>query len=343
MLRTPLACYALPLLLLLTGCQRTQPRVVLYCAQDQEFAETVFDAFQKQSGLTIAPRYDTESTKSVSLYEDLLREANRPRCDVHWNNEILSTIRLRRAGLLEPHASPSAAPFPASAKAEDGTWHAFAARARVLLVNTKLIPEAEWPRSVLDLAEPKWKGKVALAKPQFGTTATHAACLFEVLGKDKAQDFFRRLRDNATVLSGNKAVAEAVGQGQIAVGLTDTDDAIAEVKAGKPVAIVFPDRDAPAGSRLGTLFIPNTVAIVKGCPNPAGARQLVDYLLSPEVEKRLAETASAQIPLNPQVQATLPTAIPRPGAVKAMDVNFEAAADLWDEVQAFLAKEFARP
>jgi len=94
---------------------------------------------------------------------------------------------------------------------------------------------------------------------------------------------------------------------------------------------------------MGTLFIPNTLAIIRGCPNPDGARKLVDYLLSPEVEAKLAQTASHQIPLNPQVKTQLPKQIERPEAVKTMEVDFEKAADLWDEVQSFLRNEFARP
>lgn len=330
------------------GCSR-QPRVVVYCAQDQEFAEQIFADFQKQAsqtqpGLTVAPHYDTETTKSVSLYEELVREAERPRCDVYWNNEILSTIRLQRKGLLEPYASPSAAPYPAWCRGPDGSWHAFAARARVLLVNTKLVPEAERPKSLLDLTDPRWKGKAAMAKPQYGTSATQAACLFDVLGKEKARAYYLGLRDNqVAILGGNKHVAEAVGAGQFAVGVTDTDDAIDEVKKGWPVVIVFPDSDRPAGERMGTLFIPNTVAVIKGAPNGAGGRQLVDFLLSPEVEKTLAESASHQIPLNPNVKAKLPEALEPARKAKAMEVDWNKAADVWDEVQGFLAEQFARP
>src|SRR5204863_9687972 len=142
------------------------------------------------------------------------------------------------------------------------------------------------------------------------------------------------------LVAGNKQAAEAVGQGQCLVGLTDTDDAIAELDAGKPVRIVFPDRDAPPNSKMGTLFIPNTLAVIKGCPNPDGARKLVDYLLSAEVEKRLAEAESHQVPLNPQVRAALPKEIERPreagGSVKSMQVDFGKATDLWDETQTFL-------
>ena len=325
------------------GCGSQKKRVVLYCAQDQEFADQVLGEFTQRTGLKVDPKFDTEADKSVSLYVELVNEKARPRCDVHWNNEILSTIRLQRQGLLEPYRSPSADPYPASAKARDDTWHAFAARARILIVNTNLVPEAERPRSLLDLTDPRWKGRVAMAKPQFGTSATQAACLFEVLGPEQARKFYLGLRDNnVRIVPGNKQVAEGVGQGQFAIGITDTDDAIAEVEAGRPVTIVFPDRDRSNGDRMGTLFIPNTVAVIRGCPNPEGARKLVDYLLSPEVEGKLAETASHQIPLNPQVKARLPKEITRPQAVKTMDVDFDKAADLWDEVQTFLRNEFAR-
>lgn len=319
-------------------------RVVLYCAQDQEFAEGVLDDFNKRSDLKVAPRFDTEAQKSVAFYEEIVREADRPRCDVWWNNEILGTIRMQKKGLLEPYRSPSAEPYPDFAKSKDGSWTAFAARARVLIVNTNLVPENERPKSLFDLTDPKWKGKAAMGKPAFGTTATHAACLFEVLGPDKAKEFYRGLRDNEIhVTPGNKHVAQKVAEGVYAVGMTDTDDAIIEIKAGKPVVMIFPDGDRPKDDRMGTLFLPNTLAIVKGCPNPEGAKKLVDFLLSEEVEGKLARAAGQQIPLNPKVRERPHEQIQTPATVKAMDVDFEKAAELWDEVQTFLRNEFARP
>jgi len=327
------------------GCSgHAKSRVVVYCAQDREFAEEIFKEFTHQTSLEVTPKYDIESEKSVGLVLEIVRGKDRPRCDVHWNNEILGTILLQRQGLLEPYASPSAAPYPAFSKTKDDTWHAFAERARVLLVNTNLIPKPEdRPRSLLDLTDPRWKGRVVMAKPQFGMSATQAACLFEVLGREKAKQYYLGLRNNGIqIVPGNKQVAEGVGEGRFAVGFTDTDDAIAELKAGRPVAIVFPDRDAPKDSRMGTLFIPNTVAIVRGSPNQAGAKKLVDYLLSPEVEAKLAEAESHQIPMNPEVQAVPPKEFVSRKTAKAMDVDFEKAADLWDEVQEFLRNEFAR-
>lgn len=331
-------------LLTISGCSRPEERVVVYCAQDREFAERIFAEFDRSSNLKVQPKFDTEANKSVSLAVDLAAEAERPRADVHWNNEILATIRLARQGLYAPYRSANAADFPAWSTADDGSWQAFAARARVLIVNTDLVPEADRPKSILDLTDPKWKGKVAIAKPQFGTTATQAACLFEVLGPDTAKAFYHGLMKNdVQVVAGNKQTATAVSEGRFAIGLTDTDDALIELKAGMPVAIVYPDRDGhPAFPRLGVLYIPNTVALVKGGPNPEGAKKLVDYLLAAPTEAALAEGGGFQIPLNPKVEATLPPQILRPSQVKAMDVDFAKAADLWDEAQSFLRDEFAR-
>jgi len=326
------------------GCSRSDPRVVLYCAQDREFAESIIDDFTIGSGISIVPKFDTEANKSVSLFEELVREANHPRCDVHWNNEIINTIRLQQKGLLEPYESPSASAFPDWARAKDRTWTAFAGRARVLIINTNLVPESERPKSLLELTDPKWKGKICMAKPQFGTTATQAACLFDVLGADRAKAFYRGLKSNdVAIVAGNKQSAVAVGQGRYAIGLTDTDDAMAEVDAKQPVVLIFTDRDGhPEFPRMGTLFIPNTAAIIKGAPNSDAAKKFVDYLLSPGVEQKLAEGPSRQIPLNPNVEAKLPAQIVTPKQAKPMAADFVKAAEIWDEVQTFLRAEFAQ-
>ena len=249
----------------------------------------------------------------------------------------MNTIRLKEKGLLAPFHPSRESDLPATFRAKDGTWYGFAARGRILLVNTKLVSEADRPKGIKDLLNPRWKGKIAMAKPLFGTTATHAACLFTTWGDDKAKQFFRDLKANGVqVLSGNKQVAQAVGSGEAAIGLTDTDDAMGEIDAGNAVTIVYPDRE-PGG--LGTLFIPNTLAIVKGAPHQKAAEALADHLLSPEVESALAKGPSAQIPLlrSTEVKARVET----PKTVRAMEVDFEAAAKQWDKVAAFLVSEFS--
>ncbi len=323
--------------LLLAGCwDSSQSEVVVYTALDSEFSQPIFDDFEKRSDVSVRAKFDVESTKTVGLTAAIIEERNRPRCDVFWNNEIVNTLRLKREGLLEVYRPAIAEKYPAAFRSDDGTWHGFAARARVLIVNTEKLPENEWPGSIRDLADPKWRGRCCIAKPLFGTTASHAACLFAAWGDDEAKQFFRKLKANqVSIRSGNKDVARSVSDGQFAFGLTDTDDAIVEIEQGRPVAIIYPDQ---GDGGLGTLFIPNTVAIIKGCPNPERARRLVDYLLSAEVEKKLAEGRSAQIPLNPEVEADVRVKTPR--TIKAMQVDFEAAADKWDAAAEFLAEEF---
>jgi iron(III) transport system substrate-binding protein len=326
------------LVLMLSGCRSgSEPEVIVYAALDAEFSRPIFSDFTEQTGIAVRPKFDAESTKTVGLTQLILQERNRARCDVFWNNEILNTLRLQRQGLLEVYRPTIAGQYPEAFRSPQGTWHGFAARARVLVVNTELLSEAEWPRSIRDLADPKWSGRCGIAKPLAGTTATHAACLFAHWGDDEAKKFFRALNANdVSVLSGNKQVATWVSGGQLSFGLTDTDDAIIEKEKGLPVEIVYPDQEEGG---LGTLFIPNTLAIIQGGPNPESARRLVDYLLSPEVEAKLAAGRSAQIPLNPHVKAKV--RVQTPQTVKPMQVDFQQAAEKWDAAAEFLRDEFA--
>lgn len=327
---------AIVLLCCTTGCPSRQPEVVVYAALDREFSEPMLDEFTKASNIRVLAKYDDESTKSVGLTNILIQEASRPRCDVFWNNEILNTLRLEEKGLLEAYASPVAGMYPEMYRSPQGSWHGFAARARVLIVNTDLVSESERPKSIYDLADARWKGKVGIARPIAGTTATHAAVLFATLGDEQAKEFFHRLKANdVQILGGNKQIAQACAAGQIAFGLTDTDDAIIELERASPVAIVYPDREA---DQLGTLFIPNTLAILKNCPNPDRARALVTFLLAPPIEAKLAAGPSAQIPLS-KIAGAEPR-VETPQTVKAMPVDFAAAARHWDAAAKFIEDEF---
>ena len=312
--------------------------VVVYTSLDKEFSGSILAAYAKETEVRVLPKYDAESTKTVGLTNLIASEAARPRCDLFWNNEILNTIRLKRQGRLAPFEPANAVDYPEAFRDKDKQWYGFAARARILLVNTKMVPEGDRPKSIKDMIDPRWKGRIAIAKPLFGTTATHAACLFASWGDDEAKAYYRAMKANGVqVVSGNRQVAQAVGSGQAAFGVTDTDDAMEEIAVGSPVAIIYPDRGA---GELGTLYIPNTLAVIQGGPHgPKAAENLASYLLSPEVEDALAAGPSAQIPLNTKSKGR--ARVETPATVHAMDADFERAADVWDKVAAFLADEFA--
>lgn len=310
--------------------------VVVYCALDEGFARPILADFEQETGVAVGWKFDVESTKTVGLVNRIILEQKQPRCDLFWNNEILHTLRLERMGLLESYSSPKGDAYPDAYRSPGRFWHGFAARARVLIVN-KSVPEAERPRSIRDLVDPRWKNQVALAKPLAGTTATHAAVLFARWGTDEATRFFRSLKENAHVLSGNKQVAREVAAGQVAFGLTDTDDAVIEADQGQPVVTVYPDQGADGE---GTLFIPNSLALIKNGRHLDHARRLVDFLLSAPIEERLAKGESAQFPVSREV--TVRSRAEPAVAVRWMDVDFAAAAAAWDEASDFLKSEFTR-
>lgn len=325
----------------LSGCGDSPPSVVVYSALDAEFSEPLFEPFTKVGGVRVRPKFDTEATKTVGLVNTILAEssAGRARCDVFWNNEILGTLRLARRGLLRATQPANGAAFPATFKSADGSWYGFAARARVLIVNTQLVSADDMPTSMWDLADAKWRGRTGIAKPLFGTTATHAACLFATMGPAAARGYFEKLKANDVhILAGNKHVAQSVAAGSIAFGWTDTDDAIIELERGQPVQIVYPDRKP---EEVGTLFIPNTVACLHNSPNPRAADEFLNYLLSTDVEAALARGPSAQIPLNPAVPAS--PRIATPAQIRAMSVDFQAAAEKFDEAARFLDELFGTP
>lgn len=117
------------LLLLLPGCWTSSgPEVVVYTAQDEEFAKPIFADFTKTTGIAVLPKFDAESTKTVGLANAIVEEAQRPRCDVFWNNEILLTLRLARQGLLDVYRPKIAKHYPAMYRSKDGLWYGLAAR-----------------------------------------------------------------------------------------------------------------------------------------------------------------------------------------------------------------------
>ena len=322
-----------------TSSKPAGDEVVVYTALDRQFSEPILAAFTAKTGIKAEAVYDTESTKTVGLTNRIRAEANRPRCDVFWNNEILNTLRLKSEGLLQPCRPSQAENYPESYRDPKGYWYGFAARARVLIVNSELVKSDEMPASVKDLADPKWKGRAGIAKPLFGTTASHVAALYALLGKDEAEALLAAFKRNEVqIAAGNKAVTEMVGAGRLAFALTDTDDAIEEQSSGKPVKIIFPD----AGQgQMGTLLLPNTLALVKGCPHPEAGQRLIDFLLSPEVETRLATGPSAQIPLNRATK--LRSRAVALNELRPMKVDFDKAAEAFPVAAKYIEREFLAP
>ena len=240
--------------------------VVLYCAQDEVLAEPLLQEFTRQTGCKVLTVYDSEAVKTVGLANRLLAERAHPAADVFWGNEEFRTRLLASQGVFLPFNG----------------WSAFGTRSRRLVINTNLLSLADAPKSLTEVTNARWRGRVALAYPSFGTTSTHFMVLRAEWGADRWADWCRTLAANKPwIEEGNSGVVARVGRGQAVVGLTDSDDIAAGRREGLPVMELPTDAT--------TLAMPNTVGIVNGSRHLQRAEELRRFLMSPLVRQRLIE------------------------------------------------------
>lgn len=313
------------------GAENAERTVTIYVSTDRVFSEPVLREYERRSLVRVNAVYDTEETKSTGLANRLLAEVARPQADVFWSNEPVRTLVLKSRSVLASYRSPSAEGIPAAFVDPEGFWTGFSARLRVIAYNTKLVKAEDAPQSVFDLADPGWKAQVAMADPRFGSTSFHVAALYVLAGDGKMDDFFRRLKANGVrVVDSNSTVRNLVARGEVKVGLTDTDDVNVAVEDGQPVAMVVPDRNG-----LGVPVMPNMVSLIANGPQPEEGRTLIDYLLSPDVERQLAVSDAVQIPLHAGVPG--PKNMPPIDTFKPMTLDFARAASRVEEVTGRLA------
>ena len=314
--------------LLGTGCECREPSaaasppgtgtsIVLYTSMDEELATPLLERFEKETGIRVLMVGDTEATKTTGLVQRLIAEKDRPRCDVWWSSEVLGTIRLEREGVLT----------------EPGIG--IAQRPRLIAFSTSRLGgpgQPPRPASILDLTAPSHKGRVGMARPQFGTTRGHMAALRLAMGAADFEKWLTALRDNGVRLyDGNARVVRAIADGEIDIGLTDGDDAAAAKRNHWPIDAV---RDA-----VYPVSTPITVARVRAVKPPPGqsaiaappdaADRLIAFLRSPDVLKLLVDGETAAEPM--------PTGAGRWGAT-----DWEAAAALVDEALATCERMLGR-
>lgn len=336
--RASLALSALAVVLLAVGCQRVASEddvVVVYTAVDQPFAEPILDAYQERTGVKVQAVYDVEAAKTTGLVNRLIAEKDQPKADVFWNNEIIQTMVLKENGVLQPYVSPEADGIPDEYRDPASYWTGQTARARVLIVNTEHVAETDEVKSIYDLLDSRWPGRdVGVAYPLFGTTVTHAAALYEAFGREQALGYFEELAERGVrVVDGNSVVRDLVADGELAFGLTDTDDACGAVERGKPVVINLPDQDG-----LGTLLIPSTVMLIADAPHPEQGRALIDYLLSKDVEQALIDAGYSHIALHQGIDGSASCVTTE--NIRGMGVDFERVYRHFDAVQEDLREVF---
>jgi len=309
---------------MLPGCRQSNSgagETVVYTSVDQVYAEEVCMRFAEKTGIVVRPVFDTEASKTTGLFRRLIAERKNPRADVFWNGEICRTLQLVNEGLAADLSPQVPKDFPARWVDPNGKWVAFSLRARVIVYNTEKVAAEDVPRTLKELTDPKWRGKVAIANPLFGTTATHMAALRVAMGKEKALDWLRNLKANdCRIVEGNSTARDIVARGDLPLALTDTDDVYAGIANGMPIDFVLPDQDGP-----GTLVIPNSAMLIAGGPSPENARKFLGYLLDPEVEAYLAASRARQLPCRDNIER--PDDLAKFAGVKPMDVDYAQVAE----------------
>lgn len=302
-------------------------RVVLYTSVDDVFARDIVAKYRKATGADVALVTDSEAGKTTGLVQRIVAEgeSGRGRADVFWSGEIFATIQLARQGLLAAYESPSAADIAARFRDGEHRWTATAVRPRVIAFDPQQVSLDAVPTTWEELADAKWAGSVAIANPLFGTTRGHVAAMFALWGPERAKSFLTRLRDGgAFVADGNSATVRAVMSGRSRIALTDSDDVWMALRSG--AALEMRGLDMGDG---GTLLIPCTAALLKHAPNPESGRRLIDFLVSAEVERLLAESDSKNIPVREGLRVEL--GIEWPAETK---VDWYAVADALAETDA---------
>src|SRR5690606_5122378 len=148
-----------------------------------------------------------------------------------------------RNGILAAYEPATASEIDSRWRRDDDLFTPVALRARVIVLNNdpanaELLADID---SLKDLADPRLKGRTAIALPKFGTTGGHVASLYQVWGEQQADAFFQSMRDNGmTILGGNMTVVDYVASGQMLAGLTDNDDVAHALSQDKPVRMVVP-------------------------------------------------------------------------------------------------------
>ncbi len=304
------------LLLSALGCSRTAAtdEVVIYAAQDQVYAEPILQQFEKETGIKVKAVYDSEAVKTVGLANRLIAERDHPQCDVFWGNEEMRTRQLaaqnvfretngwaafgyrsRRivintnfvvaAGIL-PAVEPGFQPGGKSIASNERNVISADSALSTIGPGSKMPPSTAGrmptATSLLELTNETWRGKVALAFPQFGTTATHFHALKQLWGETNWLAWCRALAANKPfVVDGNSVVVKFVTRGEAWIGLTDSDDIAAAQREGAPLTALPLDADS--------LLIPNTVAVIRNAPHPANAQKLFEYLQRREVAEKLVQ------------------------------------------------------
>lgn len=299
--------------------------VVIYSARKEELMKPLVDAFTVKTGVKVT----LKSGGAGELATLIDQEKGSPRGDVFFTTDAASAEGLRQKGLFEPYVSPNAASVPTEFKATEGGWTGVIGRSRNIIYNTDLVKSGDAPKSVFELTDAKYKGKVAMASIREGSVRLWLDSLVQIKGEEFTTKYINDLLANGLkVLPNHTEVSKAVASGEYAFGLTNHYYYAIEKNRNQnvPLGLIYPDQGP---NDIGTLVIPLSVSVIKGAKNQAAARAFVDFALSPDGQLPLT-TQENEFPLTvgtPLGAASAP-GVRTIGEIKRPTIDFAKLAEI---------------
>ncbi len=294
--------------IMLTGCAGSQPAaaghsITLYSGQHPQTTDKLIAAFEKRTGITVNVRSDDEDV----LAEQIVTEGSRSPADVFYAENTPALQFLQDKGLLSSVKPATLAATPARYDSPQGAWVGVSARVSVLIYNPSRIARGQLPSSVMQLADPKYTGKLALAAGETDFQPIVTSVL-RAHGKPATLTWLAGLKANAAGHSypSSETVAGDVNRGTAAFGVINQYywyRMRAEIgAAATPSKLAyFAPRDP------GYVIDVSAAAVLKSSAHQAAAQKFVAFLVSKQAQEIIgAQSASYEYPLAAGVTTAAP-------------------------------------
>jgi iron(III) transport system substrate-binding protein len=271
----------------------------VYSGRAERLIKPIFDAFTAKTGIQI----DLLSSGTTELVNRLKVEGDRSPADLLITNDAGSLELARTAGLLRPlNMREVDRAIPPQFRAADNSWIGLSGRFWIIVINTTMVRPDEIA-SLLDLADPKWKDKIAI--PNAGSEYLQAgvSVMRAGLGDDRTKHFLQGLRDNAgtQVYQKSAQIVDAVAKGQVAMGIVNHYYVYRQLAAqpAAPLAVVMPDQHEGG---LGAIMNVAGIGVLRHTPRVDNAKLLIEFLVA-QTGQRMFADLDKEYPLHPEVRA----------------------------------------
>jgi iron(III) transport system substrate-binding protein len=256
--------------------------ITLYSAQHEQTVDLLTKAFTKETGIDVK----VHAGEAPELASQLVKEGASSSADVFFTENSPELELLSEKGLLSKVAPATLASVPAADSGTNGDWVGVLAREDVLVFNTGMIKDAALPASLLDLAKPEWKGKVAIA-PTDADFLPLVGAVVALKGRPAALDWLKGLRENAMIFDDDEGVVAAVDRGAAATGIIN-NYYWARLRMEKGADNMKSALHHFPGGDVGGLMNVSGAAVLKASRNQAAAQKFLAFLVKKSTQETMA-------------------------------------------------------